>query len=94
VILSVLAGLAALIRLRRVTARLVRALAALAVAAIAVAWGVAQYPYLLGTHAAIGTVAAPDPSLVALVVIVVAAIVLVGPSFALLYALQQRQLRS
>jgi cytochrome d ubiquinol oxidase subunit II len=93
VILSVLAGLAALILLRRATARLVRALAALAVAAIVVAWGVAQYPYLLGTHAAIGTVAAPDSSLLALVVIVVAAIVLVGPSFALLYALQQRQLR-
>ena len=54
----------------------------------------AQYPHLLGTHAAIGTVAAPDSSLVALVVVVVAAIVLVGPSFALLYALQQRQLRS
>ena len=94
VILSVLAGLAALILLRRAAPRLVRALAALAVAAIVVAWGVAQYPYLLGTHAAIGTVAAPDSSLVALVVVVVAAILLVGPSFALLYALQQRQLRS
>lgn len=94
VILSVLAGLAALILLRRAAARLVRVLAALAVAAIVVAWGVAQYPYLLGTHAAIGMVAAPDSSLVALLVVVAAAILLVGPSFALLYVLQQRQLRS
>jgi cytochrome d ubiquinol oxidase subunit II len=94
VILSALAGLAALVLLRRAVARLVRALAALAVAATVVAWGVAQYPYLLGTHAAIGAVAAPDSSLVALVVIVVVAIVLVGPSFVLLYVLQQRQLKS
>jgi cytochrome bd ubiquinol oxidase subunit II len=94
VILSVLAGLAALALLRRVPPRLVRALAAVAVAAIVVAWGVAQYPYLLGTHAAIGTVAAPDSSLAALIVVVAAAIVLVAPSFALLYALQQRQLRN
>jgi hypothetical protein len=41
-----------------------------------------------------GTVAAPDSSLVTLMVIVVAAILLVTPSFALLYALQQRQLGS
>jgi cytochrome d ubiquinol oxidase subunit II len=94
VILSVLAGLAALFLLRRAAARLVRALAALAVATIVVAWGVAQYPYLLGTHAAIGAVAAPDSSLGALVVIVAVAILLVGPSFALLYVLQQRQLKS
>ncbi|MCU7730793.1 hypothetical protein ODJ79_44370, partial [Actinoplanes sp. KI2] len=73
-------------------ARLVRALAALAVAAIVVAWGVAQYPYLLGTHAAIGTVAAPDSSLTALAVVVAAAILLVGPSFGMLYVLQQRRL--
>jgi hypothetical protein len=36
----------------------------------------------------------PDSSLVALMVIVAAAILLVGPSFAVPYALQQRQLRS
>jgi cytochrome d ubiquinol oxidase subunit II len=93
VILSVLAGVAALVLLRRVAARLLRALAASAVAALVVAWGVAQYPYLLGTRAAIGTVAAPDSSPAALVVVVAAAILLVGPSFALLYVLQQRQLR-
>jgi cytochrome d ubiquinol oxidase subunit II len=93
-LLSVAAGVAALVLMRRTAARLVRALAALAVAAIVVAWGVAQYPYLLGTHATIGASAAPDASLVALLVIVVVAILLVGPSFALLYILQQRQLRS
>ena len=54
-------------------------------------WGMAQYPYLLGTHAAIGTLAAPNSSLVALVVAVVVAIVLVRPSFTLLYARQLRR---
>jgi cytochrome d ubiquinol oxidase subunit II len=93
VVLSMLTGVAALVLLRRAAASLVRALAALAVAAIVVAWGVAQYPYMLGTRAAIGTVAAPDSSPAALVVVVAAAILLVGPSFALLYVLQQRQLR-
>jgi Cytochrome bd terminal oxidase subunit II len=48
VILSVLAGLAALILLRRATAGLVRALAALAVAAIVVAWGVGAVPVPAG----------------------------------------------
>jgi cytochrome d ubiquinol oxidase subunit II len=91
-LLSVVAGLVALILLRRAAARLVRTLAALAVAALVVAWGVAQYPDLLGTHAAIADVAAPHASLVALTVIVGVAIVVVTPSFALLYTLQQRHL--
>jgi cytochrome bd ubiquinol oxidase subunit II len=91
-LLSVLAGLVALVLMRRAAARLVRVLAALAVAALVVAWGVAQYPYLLGTHAAIADVAAPHASLVALTVIVGAAVVVVTPSFALLYTLQQRHL--
>jgi cytochrome d ubiquinol oxidase subunit II len=90
VILSVLAGAAALILLRRVAPRVVRLLAAAAVAALVLGWGFAQYPYLLGTHASVADSAAPHASLVALAVVVAAAAVLIVPSFALLYTLQQR----
>lgn len=90
VLVSVLAGAAALILLRRAAPPLVRVLAAVAVAALLVGWCVAQYPYVLGTHAALSEVAAPRSSLVALVGIVIAAVVVIGPSFALLYVLQQR----
>jgi cytochrome bd ubiquinol oxidase subunit II len=91
-LVSLVAGLLALVLLRRVAARLVRLLAGLAVAALVVGWGVAQYPYLLGTHARIASSAAPHSSLVALIVIVAVAVALIGPSFALLYTLQQRHL--
>jgi cytochrome d ubiquinol oxidase subunit II len=76
--------------LRRGAPRVVRVLAAVAVAALVVGWGVAQYPYVLGTHSSIASVAAPHATLVALAVIFVVAIVLVVPSFLLLYILQQR----
>jgi cytochrome d ubiquinol oxidase subunit II len=91
-LVSLIAGLLALMLLRRAAARLVRLLAGLAVAAMVVGWGVAQYPYLLGTHARIADVAAPHSTLVALAVIVAVAVTLIGPSFALLYTLQQRHL--
>jgi cytochrome d ubiquinol oxidase subunit II len=91
-LVSLVAGVLALVLLRRVSARLVRVLAGLAVAALVVGWGVAQYPYLLGTHGRIGDLAAPHSSLVAVVVIVAVAVALIGPSFALLYTLQQRHL--
>jgi cytochrome bd ubiquinol oxidase subunit II len=90
VIISVLAGAAALGLLRRSAPRLVRVLAAIAVAALVIGWGIAQYPYLLGTHTDIASAAAPHGTLVALAVILVAAILLVVPSFLLLYVLQQR----
>jgi cytochrome bd ubiquinol oxidase subunit II len=90
VAVSVLSGLAALVLLRRAAPRLVRLLAATAIAALLVGWSIAQYPYVLGTHTTLGQAAAPRASLVALTAIVVAAILLVAPSFALLYILQQR----
>jgi len=87
---SVLAGGAALLLLRRGKPRLVRALAGLAVAALVIGWGTAQYPYLLGTSGRVQVTAAPESSLVAIVVVFVAAALLVAPSMALLYSLQQR----
>jgi cytochrome d ubiquinol oxidase subunit II len=93
-VISVLAGVGALALLRRGALRLLRPLAALAVAALVLGWGVAQYPYLLGTHASVSESAAPHASLVAVTVIFAVALALVIPSFVLLYLLAQRsQLR-
>jgi cytochrome bd ubiquinol oxidase subunit II len=69
-----------------------RVLAALGVAAVIWGWGVAQYPALLpGTSVTLGNAGAPHATLVAVVVLFAAAVVLVGPSLALLFALHGRQ---
>jgi cytochrome d ubiquinol oxidase subunit II len=71
----------------------VRAIAALGVAAVVWGWGVAQYPVLLpGTAVTLSNAGAPHTTLVAIVWLFVAAVVLVGPSFALLFSLQGRNL--
>jgi cytochrome d ubiquinol oxidase subunit II len=90
VILSALAGLACLLFSSRLAPRALQLLAVTAAAAVVAGWGVAQYPYLLGTHMSIAEAAAPDATLLALVVIAAGALVLVVPSVALLYTLQQR----
>jgi cytochrome bd ubiquinol oxidase subunit II len=71
----------------------VRVIAALGVAAVIWGWGVAQYPVLLpGTNVTLSNAGAPDTTLTAIVVLFVAAVVIVGPSFALLFSLQGRRL--
>ena len=90
VVVSGLCGLAALGLIRRAAPRLIQGLAVTAVGAIVVGWGVAQYPYLLGTHLSIARAAAPTATLVALTVVAGAAVLLVVPSMALLFVLQQR----
>jgi cytochrome d ubiquinol oxidase subunit II len=90
VIVSALTGLAALVLLRRAAPRMVRLFAVVAVGAVVVGWGVAQYPYVLGTHLSLGAAAAPDATLGALAVVAVVAAVLVGPSIGLLFLMQQR----
>ena len=71
----------------------VRPRAVLGVAAVVWGWGVAQYPALLpGTGLTLTSGAAPHSVLVTVVVIFVAAAVLVGPSFLLLFWLHGRQL--
>jgi cytochrome bd ubiquinol oxidase subunit II len=90
VVLSGLCGLGALALVRRAAPRVVQALAVTAVGAVVAGWGVAQYPYLLGTHLSIAEAAAPAPTLVALTVVAAAALLLVVPSMALLFVLQQR----
>jgi cytochrome d ubiquinol oxidase subunit II len=71
----------------------VRAIAALGVAAVIWGWGVAQYPALLpGTDVTLSNAGAPHSVLVSVVVVSVAAVVLLGPSFLLLFNLQRRRL--
>jgi cytochrome bd ubiquinol oxidase subunit II len=90
VVASAATGGVALVLLRRAAPRLLRVLAVVAVAAVVTGWGVAQYPYLLGTHLSLEAAAAPRPTLLSLAVVFGAALVLCLPSLALLYLLQQR----
>ncbi len=87
---SVACGVAALILLARGAGTGTRALAAGAVAAMVWAWGVAQYPYLLPDTVTVAGGAAVGPTLRAILVVFVAALVIVGPSLALLFVLDQR----
>jgi cytochrome d ubiquinol oxidase subunit II len=90
VVLSVAAGLAALVllALRRYVAA--RATSALAVTAILVGWAVAQYPYLLLPELTIEEAAAGRPTLVAVLVALVAGAVFLIPALLYLYVLFQR----
>ena len=73
----------------------VRGIAALGVAAVIWGWGVAQYSVLLpGTAVTLSNAGAPDDTLVAIVILVIVAVLLIGPSFILLYSLQSRRLLS
>jgi cytochrome bd ubiquinol oxidase subunit II len=70
-----------------------RPLSVLGVAAVVWGWGVAQYPALLpGTSLTLTSAAAPESVLDTVVVVFVAAALLVGPSFLLLFSLHGRQL--
>ncbi len=63
VIVGVLCGIGALVLLTRDAARGARVLAVLAVAGIVVAWGVAQWPYLLPESLTVSEAAAPSGTL-------------------------------
>jgi cytochrome d ubiquinol oxidase subunit II len=91
VILSAIAGTASLVfMLRRPGTS--RPLAIVAVASVVLAWGVAQWPYLLPETLEVADAAAPSGTLTALVLATIGAVVLVVPSFILLYTLDQRGL--
>jgi cytochrome d ubiquinol oxidase subunit II len=83
-------GTAALIRLRLAAPRGTRVLAVGAVVAVIWGWGVAQYPYILPGAMTLDDAAAPAGALEALLVVFVVAAVLIAPSLALLYSLDQR----
>jgi cytochrome bd ubiquinol oxidase subunit II len=93
--LVVLAGVCGLVVVALLTAGRregVRIIAALGVAAVIWGWGVAQYPTLLpGTSLTLSNAGAPHASLVAIVVVSIVAVVLLGPSFVLLFTLQSHR---
>lgn len=90
VILSTVCGLTALVLLIRESIRAARAFAVAAVAAVVWGWGVAQWPYLLPTSMTIERGAAPQGTLVALLIVTGVAALVIVPSLALLYVLDQR----
>jgi cytochrome bd ubiquinol oxidase subunit II len=90
VVASAVCGVAALVLLPRAAPGVLRLLAVGAVVTVVVGWGVAQYPYLLGTHLTINQGAAPAPTLWALTMVAAAAVAFVLPGFGLLFMLQQR----
>jgi cytochrome bd ubiquinol oxidase subunit II len=93
VILAGVCGLAVLVLLTSGRPAGVRAVAALGVAAVVWGWGVAQYPVLLpGTAVTLTNAGAPPATYTAIVVVFIAAVILVGPSFGLLFILQSRRL--
>jgi cytochrome bd ubiquinol oxidase subunit II len=90
VILSLVCGLGAIVLLWLRETRFVRGVAALAVASVVWAWGVAQHPYMLPKTLTVDQAAASNDTMVALLVIFVAALLVIGPSLGLLFVLSQR----
>ena len=63
-----------------------------AVAAVVVAWGVAQWPYMLPETLKVSQAAAPDPTLWTVLIVFLVAAVVILPSLGLLYVLDQKGL--
>ena len=69
-----------------------RSAAVLAVAGVVLAWGVAQWDYLLPETLTVSQAAAPSATIAAVLVATGVAVALILPAFALLYVLDQRSL--
>jgi cytochrome d ubiquinol oxidase subunit II len=92
VIVSGLCGVTSLMLLLIDAARGARLLSVGAVASVVVGWGVAQWPYMFPESLTISQAAAPSGTLEAMLVVFGVAVVIIVPSFALLYILDQRSL--
>jgi cytochrome d ubiquinol oxidase subunit II len=92
VVLSALCGIGSFVLLVRRSARGARLLAIGAVASVIWAWGVAQWPYILPTSLKVSAAAAPSATLGTLLVVFGVAAVVIVPSLAFLYVLDQRSL--
>lgn len=92
VIISGLCGIGSLILLVRDADHGARVLSAGAVASVVVGWGVAQWPYLLPTSLKVSQAAAPSGTLQMVLAIFGVAAVIILPSLALLYVLDQKSL--
>jgi cytochrome d ubiquinol oxidase subunit II len=92
VVVSAASGLATLWLLRRERHRGARVGAIVTVASVVVAWGVAQWDYVLPESLTVDQAAAPTGTIAAVLVATGLAAVLIVPAFALLYTLDQRGL--
>jgi cytochrome d ubiquinol oxidase subunit II len=92
VIVSAVCGVGALVLLGRRTRIGARLAGVAAVASLLVAWGVAQWDYLLPESLTVSAAAAPSGTIAAVLVATGLAVVLVVPGFGLLYVLDQKTL--
>ena len=90
VVIAAAAGAASLWALLRASPTGARILAMAAVASVVLAWGVAQWDYMLPETLTVSEAAAPSGTIVAVLVAVGLAALLVLPGFVLLYVLDQR----
>jgi len=90
VLVSVACGCGSLVLLARDGHRGARLGAVGAVASIVLAWGVAQWDFLLPESLTVADAAAPSGTLAAVLVATALAVVCIVPAFALLYVLDQR----
>jgi len=90
VVLSAVFGALSLVLLLRGNHVAVRVTAALAVVSVLWAWGVAQYPDILSGTVTVSAAAAPQATLVVLVITLAVGTVLLIPSLLLLYGFQAR----
>jgi len=90
VILSAVCGAGTLWLLHRRERRGARLGAIAAVASVVVAWGVAQWDYMLPESLTVKAAAAPSGTIAAVLVATGLAVVLILPAFGLLYTLDQR----
>lgn len=92
VILSAVSGLAALVLVSRAIRRGARLAAVGAVGGLVLAWGVAQWDYLLPKSLTVSQAAAPSSTIAAVLVATGLAAVLIVPAFVLLYVLDQKSM--
>jgi cytochrome bd ubiquinol oxidase subunit II len=91
VILSAACGVGALVLVGR-RALYARVAAVGAAGSVMLAWGIAQWDYLLPTTLTVAAAAAPSGTITAVLVATALAVVLILPAFALLYVLDQKSL--
>jgi cytochrome d ubiquinol oxidase subunit II len=92
VVVSVVAGIGALVLLRGRPRRGGRVAAVVAAGALVLGWGVAQWDYLLPESLTVSQAAAPPGTITAVLVAAALAALLIVPAFVLLYVLDQKSL--
>ena len=92
VILSAVSGVGALFLLAGNSRTGARIAAVVAVGSLIVAWGVAQWDYLLPQTLTVSAAAAPNGTITAVLVATGLAVLLIVPAFGLLYVLDQKTL--